>query len=351
MTGTSRLRLGVCLSLTGRHARFGRQARAGLEVWNGFEPAVDLFIEDDQSDPRGFGAVFRRLASKCDILLGPYSTQLMRRAGDAAAELDRLVWNHGGAGDDVQAAHPGHVVSVLTPTSRYAERFLLHLARSRTSDRLWIVRGKGSFGRQVADGAGSMAREFGIDTGYPGRGEGIPVGTGWSLLCAGSFEEDVSAVEWARGLPTPPRTICAVAAGVLDFGEAVSRPEGVYGIGQWFPGARGRAELGLDESVFLAGYRERAGALPDYPAAQAAATAAVATHCARLAGSTSRDSLWEAASELDTTTFFGRFKIDPYSGVQVGHEPGLVRWGSHSAYGHQGDAGGGHGQAQALDDA
>lgn len=330
--GTRQPRLGVCLSLSGRHARFGKQARTALEIWNESESeqTIDLIIEDDQSDLKGFEAVFRRLAAKCDILLGPYSTQLMRRAGETAAQLDRLVWNHGGSGDDVEAAHPGHVVSVLTPTSRYADLFLRHLASSQKPDRLWIVEGRGSFGRQVADGAEAMARELGLDPARLGPGENLPeedIGSNWALLCAASFEEDVETVLRARDLPTPPRTVCAVAAGVREFGDAVDEPEGTFGVGQWFPGAGGHAELGLDESAFLTAYRERTGSLPDYPAAQAAATAAIATHCARLADSTSRESLWEAAAHLDTTTLFGRFKIDPTSGVQIGHGPSLVRWG------------------------
>ena len=73
------------------------------------------------------------VAARCDILLGPYSTILMRAAGRMAAEAGWLVWNHGGSGDDVEEAHPGHVVSVLTPTSRYAEPFLLRLASERRS--------------------------------------------------------------------------------------------------------------------------------------------------------------------------------------------------------------------------
>jgi hypothetical protein len=38
--------------------------------------------------------------------------------------------------------------------------------------------------------------------------------------------------------------------------------------------------------------------------------AAIAAHCARLAGTTRPQSLWQAASSLDTTTLFGAFKID-----------------------------------------
>jgi ABC-type branched-subunit amino acid transport system substrate-binding protein len=100
------LRLGAPLSLSGRHARFGKQAQQGLDIWQSFNGSVDLTVEDDQSDPEVLEEVLRRLAAQCDLLLGPYSTQLMRRAGQVAAELDRLIWNHGGSGDDVETATP-----------------------------------------------------------------------------------------------------------------------------------------------------------------------------------------------------------------------------------------------------
>ncbi|WP_329428387.1 ABC transporter substrate-binding protein [Streptosporangium sp. NBC_01495] len=323
------LTVGACLSLSGKHARFGKQAQLGLEVWHASNSALDLVIQDDQSDPAVLRASLRGLSDRCDILLGPYSTQLMRGAGDLAAELGRLIWNHGGSGDDVEAAHPGHVISVLTPTSRYAEPFLRHLAGTEALP-VRIVCGKGGFGRQVAAGAEVIARSLGIDTVRLGPGDDLPqaAGGGWGLLCAGAFEEDIETIRRARSLPAPPRTVCAVAAGVREFGRALDDPSGVYGVGQWFPGTGDPAEVGIGEPDFLAAYQDRAGVLPDYPAVQAVAAAIIATHCATAAGGTGRDALWSAAASLETTTLFGAFKIDPHTGMQLGHQPTLIRWDS-----------------------
>jgi ABC-type branched-subunit amino acid transport system substrate-binding protein len=320
------LRIGAPLSLSGRYCRFGRQARLGLEIWRSWEGTAELIVEDDRSDPDTVESVLRRLATRCDILLGPYSTHLMRRAGDVAADLGLLLWNHGGSGDDVEAAHPGHVASVLTPSSRYAEPFLRYLVRTPAPSPLWIIHGRGDFGRQVAAGAAATARALGIDSVRFGPGDEPRPPAHWTLLCAASFEEDVATVRWARNLPTPPRAICAVAAGVWEFAEAVAEPSGIFGVGQWFPGGAGTVALGPTESEFLAAYQQRTGRLPDYPAVQAAATAAIATHCVRSAAATTCDAVWAIATAADTTTLFGRFAIDPSSGVQTGHEPVLVSW-------------------------
>lgn len=322
------VRVGACLSLTGRYARFGTQAARGLEAWRSLDGAAELVIEDDESNPRQLETALLRVAERCDVLLGPYSTQLTRVAGRIAADSGWLLWNHGGSGDDVEAAHPGHIVSVLTPASRYAEPFLRHLAGSHDRARLWVTHGKGSFGRQVAAGAEASARRRGIEATRLGTGESPPQGiqsSRWSLLCAGTFEEDIETVRRAQALPYPPERVCAVAAGVREFGVFIANPDGIFGVGQWFPGTGDPPDLGPPEAAFLAEFSARFRAVPDYPAIQAAAGAVLAAHCARLAGDTSRELLWEAAVDLTARTLFGGFKISP-DGVQVGHDAVLVRW-------------------------
>jgi hypothetical protein len=168
-------------------------------------------------------------------------------------------------------------------------------------------------------------------------------------MCAGSFEEDVALVTRLRGMRPPPRSLWAVAAGVQRFGSAVADPGGVYGTAQWIPGAAAQADIGPQEADFLAAYAgaRRAspliGGLPEYPAAQAAAAAALGAHCVEVAGTGRAPSVWSVAAGLDSSTFFGRFRIDPRSGLQLGHEMVLVRWtdeGRLSRPGRSRDCGG-----------
>lgn len=321
--------MGASLSLTGRYSRFGVQAAHGLEAWRVLDGEAELVIEDDGSDAARVESCLRALARRCDVLLGPYSTQLMRAASRVAPGLDHLMWNHGGSGDDVEAAAPGHVVSVLSPTSRYCEPFLRHLAGQSAHPPLWLVHGRGSFGRQVTAGAEEMAGKLGLSTVRIGPADDLPVDhppVGWDLFCAGSFEEDVGRVTAALALAQPPRLIGTVAAGVHEFAHVVPDAEGIYGIAQWFPGHRTAIELGPAEGDFLPAYSARTGTVPDYPAVQATAAAVLATHCARAAGSTTREDLWAIAAGLQTTTMYGAFGIDPLTGAQLDHETTLVRW-------------------------
>jgi hypothetical protein len=325
-----RLRIGACLSLSGKYAQFGLQALRGLEAWCSLDGTADVLTEDDGSDRRTLEAVLPGVAARCDLLLGPYSTQLMRTAGRMAAESGWLVWNQGGSGDNAEGAHLGHVISVLTPASRYAEPFLRHItSESGPARELCIVHSAGSFGRQVADGAETIARQLGILTVRVAPGDQLPppgVSREWDLFSTGVFEQDAEIVGKAQRLASPPRRICAVAAGVRGFSHAVDDPEGVFGIAQWFPGSGHAAVLGPTEDDFLRAYSGNDGALPDYPATQAAAGAVLAVHSAKLAGGTSREDMWTAAASLDSSTLFGAFKIDPGSGTQVKHQTVLVRW-------------------------
>jgi ABC-type branched-subunit amino acid transport system substrate-binding protein len=329
--GTSRrLRVGACLSLSGRFSPFGRQAAHGLRVWAALDGQADVLIEDDASDAHRLQALLPSVAARSDLLLGPYSTVLMRAAGDMAAESGWLLWNHGGSGDDVETAHPGQLVSVLTPTSRYMEPFLSQLAsESEPTHELRIAHGKGRFGRQIASGAEAYARQLGFTRISMGPADVIlanDLPEDWILVTAGTFEEDTGTVMRARRLARAPRMTCAVAAGVREFSHAVERPDGTFGIAQWFAGSGHMALLGPDERDFLDAYHAAAREMPDYPAIQAAAAASIAVHCARQTGSTDRDLLWPAAAALDTSTLYGAFKIDQTTGAQVSHRTVLTRW-------------------------
>jgi ABC-type branched-subunit amino acid transport system substrate-binding protein len=290
---------------------------------------IELRVEDDRSDPDRIAVGLGRLAVDCDLLLGPYSTQLMREAGRVIAELDGLLWNHGGSGDDVQAACPGRIVSVLAPTSRYAAPFVRARAAEPERAELWVVRGRGRFGRQVSRGAMTEAERLGIEaierrSDQDHWSEDVP--EVWDLFSAGVFEDDVAIVNQARAAKLPPRAVCSIAAGVRDFASMVEDPDGIFGIAQWFPGRDQPVELGPSERDFVAAYQRLAGGWPDYPAVQAAAGAVLAVHCAEVAGSVSTSALWAAAAELQTTTLFGPFGFDPETGVQTSHTPVLIRW-------------------------
>lgn len=318
------MRLGVVLSLTGRFARFGTQAADALRVWSGLvgDAGGDIEVEiaDDAGQPGRVGPALQRLAADCDLLLGPYGTSTARAAARFAAETGRLVWNHGGSGDDVQAAAPGRFVSVISPTSRAGEPFARLLAQRHPGLPLRLHAGEGTFGPQVVAGVRAAAERLGVPV-----QDAVDVADGpHALFSAGRFEDDVAVV---ASLAPRPVALGTPAAGVQGFAEVVDDPDGVYGVAQWVPGGGPtpdpEPDLGPSEDEFLAAWAARVGGLPDYPAVQAVATAAIARHCLDEAGP---DGLWDAAVAWRGTTLYGRFGIDPGTGAQRDHQVALVRW-------------------------
>jgi len=207
-------------------------------------------------------------------------------------------------------------VSVLTPTGMYAEPFVRFLAAHHPGLPLRTVAGRGSFGRQVVAGARAAARRLDVpllDADGPDDG-----GPDTALFAAGTFEEDSALV---AGLTPRPRVVATVAAGVLGFADAVTDPEGVLGVAQWAPGSGTAPDLGPDEAEFLAAWAERIGGLPDYPAIQSVAAAAIALHC-----HADPSGPWTAATRWRGSTLFGRFGVDAVTGAQRDHAMVLLRW-------------------------
>jgi ABC-type branched-subunit amino acid transport system substrate-binding protein len=147
------------------------------------------------------------------------------------------------------------------------------------------------------------------------------------LIAVGRYDDDVSLARALAAMPVEFQTVAAVAAPMRAFaGDLRERAEGWIGPSQWEPGARGFPDIGPSSAVFVDRFRERFGHLPDYPAAQAYAAGLILQHCVMLAGTCIDSALRRTAETLACRTFYGDFRLDAESGVQVGHETMLVQW-------------------------
>ena len=133
------VRFGASVSATGRYALQGRQALAGLQAWaeysnnagevgsagRGAGIPVDLVVSDDASSSTRAALNVEGLIvdDRVDVLIGPYGSDLVRAAAPVAARHGRLMWNQGGASDDIHRLD-GRIVGTLTPVSRYFAGFL-----------------------------------------------------------------------------------------------------------------------------------------------------------------------------------------------------------------------------------
>jgi ABC-type branched-subunit amino acid transport system substrate-binding protein len=312
--------------LSGPLARFGKAGASALALWAD-RSGVSLEVID--AYPSAASAIRTAEARRPDVVFGPYGSG---PALAAAAASKGVVWNHGGATTRLARPAYPHVVNVESPAYRYLAAVLETLAAEGLGEgsEVVIVHVDTGFGREVAEGAAMAARRLGLlprsVTFRPGRARDVlaQVPAGDVLLAAGSFDDDVAIAQ--RDSEHRWRAVGLVAAGVDELRHAIGdRVEGLYGPCQWFDGTDHPAD-GPSSEWFSQCYRDANGTEPPYPAAAAFAAGVLWQRCAKEADTIESLPVMAASQRLDTTTLFGRFRVDPLTGVQTGHQIRVVQW-------------------------
>ena len=351
-----RIKVGMVVSLTGQFRSQGRQALEGAAAWvsdvnesggiyvaaYGKTILVHLIHYDDRSRQSSAADMSERLISEdnIDLLLGPYSSSLAIAVATVAERFRRVLWNHGGASDRIYQQGYRWVVGVLSPASSYLHG-VVDLVREMDphASRLAVLRSqRGSFSLQVASGAETNAARSGFHTVFSEVYESpakdfsrqlvdLSKGRADLVIGVGRIEDDLLLARQMAAQGFQAGAIALVAAGIGQFGKELENlAEGFFGPSQWEPAAAytpdygpTAQELARRHSMFRAGGG-------DYAMAQAYAAGLVAQRCVERAGTLENGTLREVASRLDFATFFGRFKLDPDTGCQVGRSVAIVQW-------------------------
>jgi len=348
------IRLGVATSLGGRYALFGRQvaealrcyvrdanSAAGIRLESEKPRPVELLCEDDASGPQVLRERVRKLIreDRVDLLFGPYGSGLTLAAAEVASAFGIVLWNHGGASDEIHARHPGSCVGVLSPASTYLVAVLEMMeAVAPPVRRIALFQAQTGFAAEVARGVSAWAarRRCEVlrraytpgDVGAVGDAVGeLASAPSDVVLGVGRFEDDLALAEaLCRGRPKT-RAVALVGAGIDRFRDALGeRAEGFLAPSQWEPQAQIAVDFGPTAAAFAASYRSGTSVALDYPAAQAYAAALIAQWCAERAPSLAAGALREAARRARLTTFYGGFAIDSQTGRQIGHEILVSQW-------------------------
>lgn len=301
-----------------------------------------LIAYDDQSRADQARENILRLLREdgVDVLLGPYSSGLTMAVAPIAEEHKKILWNHGGTSDALFRQGWRFLVSVASPASDYLRclpEWLKH--QSDRFRRIVILQSAaGTFAAEVARGIIDAAQSLGFDPveiiRFPSPLENVGsliederVYGADALVIVGRFQDDITIIKQRRRFPVTVKALAAVAAGVQAFGDEVGTDaESVIGPSQWERTVEFGEILGPDAMWFISHFEKTTGQPPDYMAAQACALGIILAECIRRAGTLDEEKVRSAACELNLNTFFGRFRIDPASGRQIGHKPLLVRW-------------------------
>jgi ABC-type branched-subunit amino acid transport system substrate-binding protein len=328
------LRAALVTPLSGSFAAFGQAGAAGLKLWAERAAAlprpwtrVELYVLD--AHPSAGAAVRRAAERQPHVIFGPYGS------GPAIAAVratEQMVWNHGGATDRLRWPAFAHVVNLLAPAASYFAAVLqaVHAVDS-TARTVSLVFGATGFGREVARGALETGAQLGLEVQphecTPGQAAAVArvLPPADVLLVAGSFADELALV--GLTLERTYKSAAFVGAGVEEvLAPLGSARDGLLGPCQWLPRVAEPPGEGPDATWFVDAYHTYTRSDPPYPAGAAFAAGVLYARCLREAGTTEHQALLAFAQTLDVRTLFGRFRLDPHTGLQVGHQVLVVQW-------------------------
>jgi branched-chain amino acid transport system substrate-binding protein len=356
MLGSNTIKVGIPVSLSGQFQVQGMQALAGLQAWAedtnraggvkvGHSDAgrlISIVYYDDASKTAQARQTTERLitSDRVDLLFGPYSGVLALASVQVAEGHGKLLWNQGGASDTIYQRGFKWVVGVLTPASRYLEEWLpLVRGADSNADSLAIVRAStGAFPKAVVSTVESQAGQLGFRISLLREFE--PSINDFNavldevervrpdlLLGVGRIQNDLLLAGQLARRELGLKGVAVAAAPIQQFrdhlGEAA---DGFVGPSQWEVSGSHRTDYGPSSAEVIASLRGKGHRTVDYPMVQAYAAGLVAQRCIEEAGTLEDSPLREVAERLDFSSFYGRFKIDPVTGAQLGRSTVLVQW-------------------------
>jgi len=170
------IRIGLSLSLTGPTSPAGKQVLAGLEIWRDDVNAsggllgrpVQLVYYDDQGSPANAPAIYAKLmgVDKVDLLIGPYSTNVIAAALPAIIQGNRTTIGIFGLGANKAFHYPKYfsMNSQGPSTANYSKcMFDLALEQTPKPTRLALIGADVEYSRNALDGARDNAKALGFD--------------------------------------------------------------------------------------------------------------------------------------------------------------------------------------------
>jgi branched-chain amino acid transport system substrate-binding protein len=170
------IRIGLSLSLTGPTSPAGKQVQAGLEIWRDDINArggllgrpVQLVYYDDQGSPANAPGIYAKLmgVDKVDLLIGPYSTNVIAASLPAIIQARRTTIGIFGLGANKEFKYPRYFsMNSQGPSPSNYSKCVFDLAMQQTPrpTRLALIGADVEYSRNALDGARENAKKMGFE--------------------------------------------------------------------------------------------------------------------------------------------------------------------------------------------
>jgi branched-chain amino acid transport system substrate-binding protein len=322
--------VGGAISQTGRFAEpAGRQVNA-IKMWVEQVNArggllgrkINLLLLDDKSDTQTAVKLYEKLITedKVEVLLAPYSSAITEAVANINERYKMPFVAYGAASSPIWEKGRKYIFSIVAIAEDY-QKGAVHLAKQIGVKRIAIIGEDSLFPRQSGIGAKQWADKLGLQVvlqeNYPQKQTDFTAllqkikAAGAEAIMSNSYFADAAAqVRQMRELNLNFKLFSGtVGPGLPQFAEQLGdTAEYVLGFSQWEPVPDILKHPGMKE--FIAEYEKRYGEKPNYHAGGTYGALQVTEAALKQAGSFDSQKLRDALASIETTTVFGRYKVN-----------------------------------------
>ena len=358
------IKVGIPISLTGKYDVLGQRNLQGVRLWAkwvnkqggiyvkdmGKKLPVEVVWYDTKSDKDTTIKLTEKLINedKVDFLFGPYGSSLTLASAAITERYGKLMFSHSGASDKIWAQGYRYVIGVLTPSSYYYKSTMELMARLNPPIKtIAVITEDNPFNLSIRKGIKRWAKQLGFkivfDEVYPtppidlspllSKVKNLSPD---AILACSHFKDGALLARQAAELNVYTKFFALGSApSTVEWWSAVGPKGAAFTIAtsQWEPiDAPDPNKFNnwygpkVTGKQFNEWYKKRWGKSTDFRGAQAFAAGLVLQWGIENAGTLSTDKVRAALNKMDIMTFYGRSKIDPKSGIQIGHGMVTAQW-------------------------
>jgi len=359
------IRIGVSVSLTGRHAEVGREYLNGIQLWakmvnetggvqvGGKTYMVKLVWEDDESSPEKARDIYYRLIHQefVDYLFSPVVDDIALAVVDVA-EDGNTIMIYTASLDTIFAWGYTHIYQIATPATQLLIPALETVERvDPNATKIAMIFLDSDLTRQIASGVKTWAlargdylitAEYYYDPGTTDFQRIIRViaqNPPDILLGGGGVNETIALAEQLYEAKVPVKAVVLLDAPLLEsFRNLGPAALGIAGVSDWERTAAwnpfiadliGYEWYGIYVRDFVVRYQEEYGTVPTSIAAKGFAAGLILQYALGVSETVTTNDVMKALDEARILTFYGpiAFDTNPEThGLQIAHTPVIIQW-------------------------
>ncbi len=356
-----KVRIGGTKPLTGSESVYGQAEKKGNELWaklvneaggikagDGNMYEVELVLYNDEQKPENVARLYEKLITedKVDFLFGPVYGPLGMGTVPIVEKYKKFEVYGTCSFDPATYKDWKYIVHVITNGPGYMNTvtdMILDkvLPIDPEAKNIAVTHGDDVFSRTVGIYGYEYIKEKGFNVVFydkystAGTTDLTPIITRIKdakpaiYLNAGAYAAAVLLVKQMKELDLNVKLFWPGTGAVFgQFYETLQKDaEDIVTCTQWEPGVIYRHDYGPSHDEFVDAYKKEYGVLPDYTAATGYQQGLVMQRTMELCKDPlDSDAMRQAAGQFEMTTFYGKYKIDPVTGWQLGHRMSNIQW-------------------------